>query len=124
MLRFSSPDVAKAAAALKLTEQDLNHCIQHPELSECQRRLEELKKRVKKSYREAALELHPDRTGGDEEKLQLFKTVSRLWEQIQKFEIGRQQRPQPRVVHVRATPSTSWGGWTTWSNSTTTTGSW
>ena len=42
----------------------------------------ELKRRAKAAYKRAVLELHPDRTGGDEVKAELFKAVSVVMDEI------------------------------------------
>lgn len=129
MIRFQ-PQARQAAAILGLTEEDLTNCIRHPELEECRRRLDSLRTLLKQRYREAALNLHPDRTGNDPEKTELFKRVTHLWEEIQKLEIGPRPRPRPQpmpgvVIVVSGSggfrndttstnTTTSWGGWTTW----------
>lgn len=133
MIRFRSPQIAQAAAEIGLTEQSLTSCIQHPDLSVCKKRLEDLKTDLKKAYRAAALRLHPDRTGNDPEKTELFKVVTRLWEEIQRLEIGPKPRPRPQPVHhpgvvivvsgsggwtssstTTNSTTTAWGGWKTW----------
>ena len=37
---------------------------------------------IKKAYRKKAMELHPDRTGGDKEKEALFKEVGAAYETL------------------------------------------
>lgn len=54
------------------------------------RQLEALKRQVKRAYRHAAFELHPDRTGGDPARTDLFRLLSETVEEIQAIE------PQPR----------------------------
>lgn len=118
MVRFRNPEAAKAAALLGVTEQDLASCVRGESIEECRLKLDELKKRVKKSYRKVSLDLHPDRTRGDEEKLKLFKVVSRLCSEIQKMEIGSRPRA-PRPRHHTNTTTTTWGGWRVWRDDTT-----
>jgi len=50
------------------------------------RHLEELQRRVKRNYRLAALELHPDRTDGDVECTELFKLMSEVVKEIQELQ--------------------------------------
>lgn len=58
--------------------------------------LDDLKREAKKTYRRLAFDLHPDRTGGDEVKLERFKALSRVMEAIEQLQI----RPPPIVTHL------------------------
>ena len=85
-----------------------------------QQLLDEIRARIKKSYKRAALELHPDRTGGDAAKSEIFTKLSALMTQIENWKVAR---PQPRpMVHVFVTHFYS--GTTTTGTGTTTSGGW
>jgi DnaJ domain len=63
--------------------------ITAPELRQACRnghQLEALKRRVKRAYRHAAFELHPDRNGGDPVRTDLFRLLSETVEAIQALE--------------------------------------
>jgi hypothetical protein len=60
----------------------------------CARTHEALNRQLKRAYRKLALELHPDRTGGDEEKSRLFQLATRMVEEIRMI----QPRVSPRRV--------------------------
>lgn len=77
------------------------------------------KARAKKAFKERALELHPDRTGGDAEKADLFAALVQTMEEIDKIEIV-QYHPAPMrqtiVVTSWSSPtsftsSSAGGGW-------------
>jgi hypothetical protein len=81
-------DLTRASELLGLLPADLRG-MRTPE------GLKALKQKAKKGYREAAMRLHPDRTGGDAEKTEDFKLVSVLARQIEQME--------PPKVKVRTT---------------------
>ena len=60
-------------------------------------RLVELKERVKKEFRRLALELHPDRTNGDEVKTERFKLMIKVKEAVEALQV---QSPPPPVIPV------------------------
>lgn len=66
--------------------------------------LEELKERVRKNFKRLALELHPDRTGGDAEKTERFKVVSSIKDEFEKLQIRPVPVRPPPVVTVAPPP--------------------
>lgn len=58
--------------------------------------LEETKSVLKKAYRKAIVQHHPDR-GGDPEKAKL---INYLWGEVKKCKVVR-RTPQPQFFHVR-----------------------
>jgi hypothetical protein len=83
-------------------------------------RLAELKERGRTLYRKAAFELHPDRTGGDPEKTELFKLLSVAAKALDEI-VLRVHKPSPqpivRQIIIQHHPFGFYGGGT----STTTT---
>lgn len=64
-------------------------------------RLAELKDRVRKAFRKAAIALHPDQNGGDEAKTAQFVSLCRAVEALCRVELRiMPPRPQPPVVYV------------------------
>jgi hypothetical protein len=127
-VRFRTPEIAAAAAKLGILDGDLQFCMSHPDTKECCRRLVALQKKAKTLYKECALELHPDRTGDDPVKTELFKLVASVWETVSKMEIVPRPRPpaQRSVTITRhggmsfshgtgtstsTNTTTGWGGW-------------
>ena len=126
-MRFRTPEIAAAGAKLGIRDGDLQFCMSHPDIDECRRRLAELQERAKKNYKQCALELHPDRTGDDPVKTELFKLVASIWASVSKMELEPKPRPQPqmRVTVMRPmgvsftnssgtstnSTTTAWGGW-------------
>lgn len=130
-------DQAKAQRALNalgVTPQALEAIRRSPSFPVAKQLLAQLKGQAKAKYRQLALDCHPDRTGGDKAKEELFKLVSQVWEDLQKLEI-RPPAPQPvvRVMFVQQAPVTTTtttvtgtGGptnetWASWNNRSTTT---
>lgn len=73
--------------------------LQRLPFEQAQTSLEAMKVEAKKRYRKLALELHPDRTGGDEDKIKLFRIVTEVNNQIQAITLRqRLQKPVHRVV--------------------------
>lgn len=60
--------------------------------------LSDLKDQVKHTFRKLALELHPDRTGGDEAKTALFKELVQAREAFENIEVRPAAPPPPVMV--------------------------
>jgi hypothetical protein len=76
-------DLARATSLLDLSPADLQGLRTKAGLAA-------LKRKAKKSYRAAAMRLHPDRTGGDAAKAEDFKLVSAFMD-----ELDRMVPPEP-----------------------------
>ena len=59
--------------------------------------LEELKVRVKASFKRLAFELHPDRTGGDPTKTEEFKGLVQVASDFEKFTVHARPQQKPEV---------------------------
>jgi len=121
-------EAQRALHALGVEQSDLE-AIRRSPLPKAQTLLEELKKRAHRKYKQLALELHPDRTKGDQAKADFFVLLGRVLEELDKTKV--QARPQiphfqvamggaPFVVNV-ASPMT-WAQVSTSTTSTVTTG--
>lgn len=81
--------------ALGLTPDDFNTIQRQPTYETACQALDALKERVRKSFKKLVFELHPDRTGNDPVKTELFKTVTRIREDVEKLRINP---PPPPMV--------------------------
>lgn len=98
--------LVRAFNALQLNphEVDVLQRLPFPQAAE---RLKAIQERVKARYKKLAFELHPDRTGGDDDKTKLFSEVTELNKRIQELQV-RPPPPQPQhqvmvqVVHYPA----------------------
>lgn len=57
--------------------------------------LRQLKRRVRKAYKAAALRYHPDKTGGDAEKTRMFQAVTEVLGEVEDLEY---HAPRPTFV--------------------------
>ena len=82
--------------------------------------LEDLQARAKRGYKRAALDLHPDRTGGDADKAATFAELGPLVAEIEALRVVRRPRHQIFIQTVQV-----WGsGGGTASTTNTVSGSW
>jgi hypothetical protein len=114
-------DLSQALKQLGLTDADLAGCRQAPTLAIAKERLERIKHVGKRAYRRLALDLHPDRTNGDEAKTELFKRLTTAYETLANMEIGVMVPRAPQLVIQCVGISVSFGGYRT---STSVTDNW
>lgn len=104
--------------------------LRHLTFDRAQERLTKIQAAIKKRYKQLALELHPDRTGGDVEKTKLFSIVTEVNQKIQELSLTRQPiQPRRRFIFIRQTMATvphsrggiPFRGFTTQSTATNTT---
>lgn len=86
--------------------------LQRLPIQEGQRRFAEIKERVHKNYKKAAFELHPDRTGNDPEKTELFKLIGTVKDDFDKLQLERRPvlrpPPPPMPMQVQVVRVVSW----------------
>lgn len=63
--------------------------------------LEALKDKVRRNWRRAVFDLHPDRTGGDPEKTALFQELTRIRDALEAFQLPVEVRPVRMVSHFQ-----------------------
>lgn len=64
--------------------------------------LDALKDKVRRNWRRAVFDLHPDRTGGDPEKTALFQELTRIKDTLEAFQLPVEVRVVGRpVTHFR-----------------------
>lgn len=127
-MRLTQQQVEEGLRLMGLSMADIQWPTRSGNLEEAKQRLVALKAKAKTGFRRAAMDLHPDRTGGDEAKSELFRVVCALNDDIEKLEMQDRSTPPPRPpmrVHVHVqhrggsgqTSSTSstagdvWGFW-------------
>lgn len=94
---LAQAELIEAFHCLRVSPADIQHLRRAPTYQIACQRLAVLKAHVQKERKRLALELHPDRTGGDEAKTALFKRISSLVDDIEKVQVPR-PRPRPRFV--------------------------
>lgn len=83
---------------LVVSHTDIQAPLRAQTQNEAKRQPEEFKKRAKKNLHKVAMDLHPDRNGGDTSNTELFKLASATVDWIEGLQIGPPQpRPQPVV---------------------------
>lgn len=113
----------RALAALGVHPQDLENLRRIP-FEHAVEGLKKLQDGVKPRYKRLALELHPDRTGGDEAKSKLFSEVTMAHKWLQDLKMQPPPPPQMtvRVQRMVFYPQAHPFGGTVTATSTSTTG--
>jgi hypothetical protein len=116
-------DAQRALQALGVLDLDIVS-IQRAPFPQAQTLLEELKLKAKRAYKRLALELHPDHTGGDQEKQAFFVLLGRVLAEFEKVTVHPPAPQQVFFVAHHAVPI-QWIDihWTNTSSSTTTSSS-
>lgn len=81
-----------------VTQEEIRAVQSKPTFEDAVAALADLKKRVKKSYKQAVRALHPDVTGNDEAKAEVFRTLTEMVDSFEKLEV---RRPAPRPQYVQ-----------------------
>jgi len=93
---YSDAQVAEVMSKLGVDHSDLVRA------QSCQRSLEALQRRVKGTYKLVALECHPDRTGGDDEKTALFQLATHVVQEIESMKAHSHSRRVRWAVRIRS----------------------
>lgn len=114
----------RGLAALGIHPQDLENLRRIPYVHAVEG-LKKIQEGVKPRYKKLALDLHPDRTGGDEAKAKLFSEVTMTHKWLQDLQVQPPPPPQP-MIHVQRVvfypAAHPFGGSVRTSTSTTSTG--
>ncbi|RKZ05698.1 hypothetical protein DRQ25_15570 [Candidatus Fermentibacteria bacterium] len=97
-LRLSDPRVKQTLSEMGVSQADLDSLSKATTHAEGEAMLDKLKVKTKKGYRALAHELHPDKTGNDPEKTEMFKFVKSIYEGFAAAEFIA--RPRPMVFRV------------------------
>lgn len=96
--RPPSEEELAALRELGAGEDVISGIVYAPSREEAERRLAAMKQVVKVRFRASALELHPDRTGGDPVKTERFKLLAGAAERAAEIELPEVQAPAPPRV--------------------------
>lgn len=119
-MKLNSPEFDQALQKMGHSVQELRQRLDGAQnAQDLLTRLQAFKDDVRRSYRRAMARLHPDRPGGDEDA---FKEVSVAAEMVANLKIGQrpQPRPQPRPQRVRMVRVFFGGGFSGFTDSSTT----
>ena len=72
----------KALHELGVSDADLHRCANAQRQSEVHAQLQAIKSKVHRTFRRKALELHPDRTNGDQSKAAKFRELAEAYELV------------------------------------------
>lgn len=116
--QLTQQELLSGLAELGIDQQRLAAAARAPgTLAQAKERFDALKAEARKAFKRKALELHPDRTDGDEAKTDLFKRLQLVVEVFCKAELRPAPPPRPQVQVVRvyggfsSTSSTTSSGW-------------
>lgn len=90
--------IQAAMSDLGVSPVDMERLRQMTSVEEATTWLDELKARVRKNFKQLAFELHPDRTGGDEEKTARFKLYGTVKDEFEKIQVQARQVPNPQAI--------------------------
>jgi hypothetical protein len=109
VLSFRTKELEAVASRLGFTSEALVHCLNGSGVSECEKRLQELKAKVKSAFKQLALETHPDRHQGDDGKAEEFKQLNAAYDTISKYLNSLRVAPRPtyQIIRVVIQPQTS-----------------
>lgn len=82
---------------LGLTTEKFEQVRRARSVPEAEQLLLRLKAQAKRCYRQATRKLHPDLTGNDPKKTELFRILTEVMEKVDNLKI----QPQPRPVRLR-----------------------
>ena len=110
-MKLTDAQMLRAFEALGMQFSEL-HAVRAPgSLPDMQARLAEFQARLKKSFRVAALRLHPDHNPDDPEAEDTFKLVLEVVRQLQALSIRERPRPRPRMYYTGTGSTTTTGTW-------------
>ena len=120
MRGYTEEQLAEVFWHLGIGPHDFLHLRRSPSLVEARARLQGLKDRAHRERKRLALELHPDRTGGDEAKTELFKRISAVVSELENSQVqAPPPRPAVRIVVTHFNTTSTAAGTTFATNNTT-----
>lgn len=98
---ISPAELNKAYHVLGITETDLMAIVSAP-YRESEDLFKKLKAKARKNYKRLALDLHPDRNGGDLNKTVLFDLLTRAVKELDKRKAKSAElyEPETRIVNI------------------------
>lgn len=106
-LNISQEEFQRGLAMLNSSIADFRRVTAAASLEQATSQLDDLKKRLKREFRRKALELHPDRTGGDPDKANDFVLIQKVLEAAEQFQVTRRPRPTVRINNFVGTSTVS-----------------
>lgn len=97
---FSQEDVARLLRLLGITPERFGEPLRIRDPVARDSCLAGLKQQARRAFHKAALELHPDRHGGDPEKTARFRELSEFHTWVQGLQVQVRQPVRPRVAIV------------------------
>jgi hypothetical protein len=122
-VRLNNTELGEVMAILGLVPQDFMVVKQAKDLNEAREVLKLVKEKARKGFKKAALRLHPDHNGGDEQKTALFIRTKAVLDHLDKLEVRPPPppRPMPRMyvqvnfgspfASTTSATSTTFGHW-------------
>lgn len=97
---MTDAQLRRALALLGIPVSELVEVRAAPSQEEAEKKLVAFKKRLKKAYHKAALELHPDHNPGDKEKEETFRFLTEIYDHLQKLRVALRRPIVPiRIIH-------------------------
>lgn len=97
---FSDAQIIEVMGRLGVSQADLLRA------QSSERALDAIKARLKKAYRKLALECHPDRTGEDAGKAELFQLATHVVKEIETMVPRARTRTVKWAVRIRSSQTT------------------
>jgi hypothetical protein len=109
-MALTDTQIQAALAHLQVGPADFQQVSALPTFEARCQGLEDLKGRIRKNFKKAALELHPDRTGDDPGKTEIFKVLAQFVDQVDQLRV-RQPQPPVRFQIISSTATWTSSGW-------------
>ncbi len=112
--QLNDQQILQALGLLGISPMEFQNVRRSTSVEEANKKLDDLRDRAKKAFRQQAVKLHPDVNGGDPVKTEQFKLLNTFLAEIANLKVVARPMPMPRPMPMHpmyaSTSSTTTGG--------------